>query len=247
MEQKNTTTPFPSWDELNQLFNGSLSETESLELIERIQTNSSEDESEIGIKNWLEKNNYQLHLLKQWVNSSQKQIKQSPSPRIPLLLKAAATIAILLTTTYFLYQFVSIRKGNWENYYTHDPGFPILMGKSSQGSLWMEIYRSGNAANALTEIHTAQVNNPINDTLLYYEAVVLFENNNAQASLIRLQKIDGAKSNYNEDIEFLRAFCYWQLDDLLKAKKLFEQIAQQKIGKHSLKAQEILTSEFSKH
>jgi hypothetical protein len=228
MEQNNTHTTFPSWDELNQLFNGSLSEIDALQLLERIRSTTPEGEAAIGLKKWLEKNDYELPKLKQWVARSQNHLPSSTSARQPLPLKVAASIAILLATSYFAYQFLITNKAPWNNYYAMDSESPTLMGKSSQKSLWIELYCSGNSKETLSKIHFAQAEESTNDTLLFYKAIVLFENNAAKDALLELQKINYSQSHLRTEINYLSAFCYLQLKDKAMAKLLFERIVKEK-------------------
>ena len=245
MNKNFSDNTFPTWEEIGCLLRDTLGEPEKTLLVERIRRYEPEDDSGKGLKRWLENNNYDLQRAALWLSSVERRIqpKQRNSSRSLVRYAAAAVLLAAIITGIFL-----IKPGTpaWQQYYIHDPGFPVFMNTRQVHDEWMQEYREGNFQQALIKQAPLAQNAPHNDTLAYYRAVMLFELDSTEEAISQLASaaIDSS-SGYYYSAQLLRGFCLWRLGKLHKAREAFRQVASSPEKMHAATAHSILSKELS--
>ena len=146
-------------------------------------------------------------------------------------------IAALLIIGFFIYN----NDNNWRAKYDFkDAGLAVTLGvEKNELNPAMNAYKLGEFEKAESILNKLLAQNPKNDTLIYYKAVVLKEMKQYQAAIDFFEKID-APSEFKKKASFQLALSYWFLGNRAKASTLFESIASSTNHPFNKEATEIL-------
>ena len=211
---------FPEWSEIHRLIQNK--SIDGFDILNRIRQNTPHDEAGKGIKAYLEKYDYSIEAVRKYSLRSHKRIQahsQKNQLRRIYLPAAAVIIGIAALTTWFITNQGPSK--NWEDYYQREAGFPVLMGKLSRDDEWMQSFRNREFALSETIIRKQISTVGINDTLCYYLAICLFEQDKTEDALEMLNN----KCNSNDKTEILKGFIFWKLGDRLLASSTFTKIS----------------------
>jgi hypothetical protein len=234
---------FPDKELLQKFLNDELDTRELALVLSRIKQNEPSDEFSAGVKSYLEAHEYEYKSIIEWNTGAMQRAKQKLAPaknkQFSIWSKIAA-ILILSLSVYWIYQRNFTDSDTWKKYYSTDPGLPVFMAAGNPDS-WMQTYRAGQYAQTLEAINKNLENKPLNDTLLYYKLVCLFETDQLmpQASFTL-----PASSYYLENSKLLFAYSFWKNGDEKAAYLRFKELAESPIenvranSKKALKALE---------
>jgi hypothetical protein len=193
-----------------EIINSLLNNVDVAAVMDYIKTNQFTDSDINNLKNFLEKNNYNLEALYVFINP-------------PVLLKAKKQVfnnwllfkisAVIIFLGFAVFLFLSKSAKNKKNYFVDDEGFSVYMSSEAVNKLalynGMSYYRIGEYENAVSQFKTI----PSNDTANYYLGISFLKLNKPDSALIDLKKIDKNSKYYN------RANYYLALSYLLTNKK----------------------------
>lgn len=134
----------------------------------------------------------------------------------------AASIILIIGLT-FAFQYHS--NPHVSDFDFSDAGLPVHLDieDSSNYNEFTNLYKLGNYINAEDKIDILMEDYSTNDTLLYYKACILKEQNKYTEALDFYQGIDSS-SEYFEKANYQSAMCYWYLDDTQKLKNSLTKI-----------------------
>jgi hypothetical protein len=104
-----------------------------------------------------------------------------------------------------------------------DPGLPNYMGASASVDLSDALFHRKKKAYDLAkkDIEKVLMIHPNNDTVLYYQAVILFEHEETERALKRFRLISKSKSTFADRANYFIAIQAVQDNQLKKAKRIF--------------------------
>jgi tetratricopeptide (TPR) repeat protein len=174
---------------------------------------------------------------------SMESIGSSFNPKyfIPLYKKilVAASIAVLLTTTYFLFIKENI---NYKRFEEKEPGLPVLMNSNGKSSLdkAMTLYKTGDYSASKEIIETLLISNSSNDTLIYFSGVLNYELEEYSEAIESFKAVAGSKSVFSEKAEYRLALSFLRISQKNNAKELLEEITQEPAHLYKKQAEELL-------
>ncbi len=234
-----TLKDFPEKDELHKFLNEELDMSEVELLLSRIKQNEPYDDFSAGVKEYLENHQYNYKSIIEWSSGAKKRANQklirTKNEQYSYWAKIAA-ILILSLSVYWIYQRNFNESDTWKKYYSTDPGFPVYMSGGSSDQ-WMQTYRAAQYAQTLEAIDKKLETNPLNDTLLYYKLVCLFETDLLipEASYVFPKNL-----YYLENSKLLIAYSYWRKGNDKAAYLRFNQLSNSPVEPVSENSKKVL-------
>jgi tetratricopeptide (TPR) repeat protein len=228
---------------LNELIADLKSDEKRLKAINTLKILDSEDEALLGLKWFMEKHNYDVSKLDQFLSNSQgnpiPSIPEIPAKKSFLWLKMAASFVVIISISSLAYYF-----GTNDNYYQryafYEPGLPVVLSSNSTKEMddWMTEYKSGNY-NSAKEMgkHLLQYQKD-NDTIFYFLGRIHCELGNYSEGLALFEKVSNSSLFY-ERAYFLSALCLLETNRTLGFDRL-ESIMKNKVNPYSEEAKKIL-------
>jgi hypothetical protein len=238
-KKNNPDAGFPTSEQLKEFLARETNATEKTKFIERIRNNEPVDLAGEGLQKYLQKNDYNLESLGEWIHHfkpSSGKIRSIHNTNS--YFKAAAAILILGIAIG-----VVLKNQNeatkWKQYYVTDPGLPIEMGSKpiQEISAWIYQYRTENYESALNQLK----NLVSNDTIHFYRASCYFELGETGECITELGAM---RSTLQGRSVLLKAFCYWRMGDEKMAKLTFRELCFSENSIASRTACFILTDAF---
>jgi tetratricopeptide (TPR) repeat protein len=126
------------------------------------------------------------------------------------------------------------------NYDFQDAGLAVTL-SVNQNNLAeaMNAYKQADFVLAEQLLDIELIENPKNDTLLYYKAVVFKKQEKYEPALLAFNKIT-MKSEFTQKVEFQKGMCYWYLGNNKEAKTIFTNIVANKTHAFKDKAEKAL-------
>lgn len=173
--------------------------------LDYIKSTDFEEDDLIGLKLFLESNNYDIIALKKFVTPEPLVIKVKKGNAINHLLKMAAMLILLITVGYFI-KISSSKNSGLEAYMIEDAGFKVWM--SANGSHvdllnGMNYYRNKNYDEALSYFSKL----PKSDTAIYYSGISLIKLNQLNEAEVFLINVSDESVYKNKSIYYL-SVCY---------------------------------------
>ncbi len=173
--------------------------------LDYIKSTDFEEDDLIGLKLFLENNNYEVDALKNFVNPKPLVIKVKKGNAINNLLKMAAMLILLITVGYFI-KISNSKNSGLETYMIEDAGFKVWMSAScSHVDLinGMNYYRNKNYDKALSYFSKL----PKSDTTNYYTGISLMKLNKLNEAEVFLINVSDESVYKNKSMYYL-SVCY---------------------------------------
>jgi len=171
-----------------------------------IKNNQFEEEELAGLKLFLENNNYNIQLLKQFIEPPALNPQTKKQKHLVTYYKIAAGIVLVISLG-FLVKFTFADKSTAiSNYWIEDPGFKVWMGPTDKSMLLqngMSYYRAENYKLALEQF----VKIIQNDTALFYSGICFIKQNQLDSAESYFKQLLPT-SVYKNKANFYLALCY---------------------------------------
>ena len=199
----------------------------------------------LGIKDFLEANDYDHEKLKAFISKSEKNFdaileKSNQQPSCNTWLKVAAVVIPLIGLAGFLL----LNKpdtGLYANYYEKEVGLPVFMGTEQDKGFndAMNAYKDNAFEEALTGFGGLLNGQPDNDTLNYFIACTNMEIGDFEQAIEYFETVNES-SAFKEKSEYRTALCLLKLEQLPKAKEVLIVITRTKNHRYHDNAVELL-------
>jgi len=173
--------------------------------LDYIKSTDFEEDDLIGLKLFLENNNYEVDALKIFVTPKPLVIKVKKGNAVNYVLKMAAMLILLITVGYFI-KISSSNNSVLETYMIEDAGFKVWMSaNSSHVDLinGMNYYRNKNYDKALSYFSKL----PKSDTTNYYSGISLMKLNKLNEAEVFLINVSDESVYKNKSMYYL-SVCY---------------------------------------
>jgi hypothetical protein len=134
------------------------------------------------------------------------------------LMRYAAVLLVLITCTIFGFLYFKTEKLELTSVYK-DPGIPTYMGTSSENKLEtvMFYFRRNEFNNAHTLIQPLYKQNPTNDTLVYYAALINHLNQEEKTAAKLFKSLTSKENAFTAKSTYFLAMCYLNQEEYEKA------------------------------
>ncbi|HMP98266.1 MAG TPA: hypothetical protein PKC24_00705 [Cyclobacteriaceae bacterium] len=153
----------------------------------------------------------------------QYDIRLSTKQRFSMNWKIAASVVFLVLAGIFsLNVLFKPKPGDFDFY---EPGIPNQMGITSniQFNNAMNEFKLKNYSSANKEFNRLLINNPENDTLLYYSGLCDYRNKNLIPAIEKWENIKPTSKFYDKAL-FRLALAFWEKEDEVRARLLLEEV-----------------------
>jgi tetratricopeptide (TPR) repeat protein len=125
------------------------------------------------------------------------------------LMRYAAVLLVLITCTLFGFLYFKTEKLELTSVYK-DPGIPTYMGTSSENKLEtvMFYFRKNEFNNAHTLIQPLYKQNPTNDTIVYYTALINHLNKEEKTAVKLFESLTSKENAFTAKSTYFLAMCY---------------------------------------
>jgi TolA-binding protein len=190
--------------------------------LDYIKTNHFEDVEMEGLKLFLENNNYDIQLLKNFIEPPLQNLQTKKQTPFGNYYKIAAGIVLVISLGFLVKLSVRNKTSAITNYWIEDAGFKVWMGDSDKSmalNSGMSYYRAEDYKLALEQF----VKITQNDTALYYSGI----------SFIKLNELDSAEkvlkqllpeSAYKNKSNFYLSLCYLSNNKTSEGLKILDNI-----------------------
>ncbi|HRH65475.1 MAG TPA: hypothetical protein PLU53_04200 [Bacteroidia bacterium] len=141
---------------------------------------------------------------------------------------AAGLVLVLLASSLTAYYAYFSPRAVFTENYIQDPGLPVLMGSDENLKVGqaMNFYKTGDLQSSFRLLNQLYVENPGNDTLQYYNGVLLLSLDKPADAIRYFQAcLSNASSNFHADAEYRLATAYFLDGQKALAKNIFTAIA----------------------
>jgi hypothetical protein len=171
----------------NEIIHALLNNKDEAYFLNYIKSNDFNEDELAGLKLFLENNNYNTALLKDFLNPPDFNTTLKPLNVYTVYYKIAASIILLITVGVFtkLYFF---NQQTLQNYWVQDTGFKVLMGNENKRTSianGMSFYKAQQFKEAITEFSF----NHYNDTAIYYSGICFIKMNELDSAEKYLQNV----------------------------------------------------------
>jgi hypothetical protein len=148
-----------------------------------------------------------------------------PEPKqanhFPKLMRYAAVLIVLISCSVLSFLYLKTEKLELTTIYK-DPGIPTYMGSSSENKLEtvMFYFRRNELNNANTLIQPLYKQNPTNDTIVYYTALIKYLNQEEKTATKLFLNLSSKDNAFTAKSSYFLAMCY--LNDAKHQKALIE-------------------------
>lgn len=174
--------------------------------VDYIKNNQFDDDALAGLKLFLENNDYDLQLLKQFTEPPLLDFKTKKQTPLNTYYKIAAGIVLIISLGLLVKFSVSNKASDITQYWIEDAGFKVLMGPTDKSMMLqngMSYYKSENYEAAINKFLTVSVN----DTAQYYAGICYIKINQLDSATHYLKALSNL-SVYKNKSYFYLALCY---------------------------------------
>ncbi len=171
-----------------------------------IKNNQFDDEALAGLKLFLESNNFNIQLLKQFTEPSLLDFKTKKQTNLGAYYKVAAGIIFIISLGFLIKFSFNSKSETIANYWVEDEGFKVWMGdnnKSMALNNGMSFYKSEQYEAAKNKFLTISEN----DTAQYYASICYIKINKLDSATHYLKALS-TLSVYKNKSYFYTALCY---------------------------------------
>lgn len=147
-------------------------------------------------------------------------LKEAPKKanHFPKLMRYAAVLIVLITCSILSLLYFKTEKLELTSVYK-DPGIPTYMGTSSENKLEtvMFYFRKNEFNNAHTLIQPLYKQNPTNDTIVYYAALINHLNQKENAAAKLFKSLTSKENAFTAKSTYFLAMCYLNQEEYEKA------------------------------
>jgi tetratricopeptide (TPR) repeat protein len=153
----------------------------------------------------------------------------------------AASLALVLVTSFGIYMYINNSKAKFEKYDVYEVGIPNTMSTSGDlaFSVAMNHFKSSQYLEALKSFDGL----PQSDTVLYYSGVSAYRIGYFNKAMKYFQTIEEG-SEYFTKANYRLGLTYWKENQIDLAIPVLMKVTQDTTSEYSINAQEILTKEF---
>jgi hypothetical protein len=170
----------------------------------------------------LQKLRTQIELNKKHILFPLKEVKKQPF-YISKIIRYAAVFVVLISIGILSFLYFETEKIELSEIYK-DPGMPTYMSNCSENELEtvMFYFRKNKFNKANTFIQPLYLQNPSNDTIVYYCALIEHLNQNNQKAINLFQKLTFKENIFFEKAHYFLAICYLEQEKFSEALQEFE-------------------------
>ncbi|SHI42363.1 Tetratricopeptide repeat-containing protein [Hymenobacter daecheongensis DSM 21074] len=133
---------------------------------------------------------------------------------------------------------------DWARYYVPDPGLPESAGLSSHRPLLaeaMQQYRAGHFPAALHALRRVPTDNLGQDTVLYYNGIILLRQNQPVAARSYLKRVSQMpQSNLTSKARYHLGMAYWMANQATEARAALREVASDSLNPYRKPARRVL-------
>jgi TolA-binding protein len=204
------------------------SEHRKKELLEKLKHLKTKDDALIGLRMFLENNDWNYDEFKGAIKQTTLRIKQNKDNKnkiiAPKIFRYAAILVLLTGIISFSYYFKS--RKTIDDFYLKDPGLPNLM-SSSYKDKWnksMKLFKAEKFKEMLSELHRLEIEEN-NDTLYYYKALSHYNMKNFEKAKYNFLALENKEESvFYYDAEFRLGFSLYKANKIEDSKRQFLKI-----------------------
>jgi hypothetical protein len=173
--------------------------------LDYIKSNNFDDDELLGLKLFLENNDYDIDALKTFISIEPLKMNSKKTNSVYKLYKIAAIFLLVMGFGYFI-KWKTFKNHNIENYMVEDAGFKVWMGAANNPIdliNGMSYYKNKNYTEALSYFSKTQNN----DTAFYYSGISCMYINKLSDAESFLSKVSTSSVYSNHAIYYL-SLCY---------------------------------------
>jgi tetratricopeptide (TPR) repeat protein len=185
--------------------------------LDYIKSNNFDDDELLGLKLFLENNDYDIDALKTFISIEPLKMNSKKTNSVYKLYKIAASFLLIIGIGYFI-KLSTSKHQNMENFMIEDAGFKVWMGAASNNIdiiNGMSYYKNKDYTEALS--YFSKIQN--NDTAFYYSGISNIQLNNLNEAEIFLSKIPST-SVYSNRATYYISLCYLYNNQIEKGLQL---------------------------
>jgi tetratricopeptide (TPR) repeat protein len=228
---------------LNELITDLRNDEKRLKAINTLKELESNDDALLGLKWFMEKHNYDVSKLEQFLSNSQgnpiPSIPETPVKKSFPWLKIAAAFLVIISFSYLAYYF-----GANTNYYQrnafYESGLPVVLSSNNKKEMddWMTEFKSENYERAKEMGEVLLKSKKDNDTIFYFLGRIYCELGDYSEGQKLFEKVSNSSSFYDKSY-FLSALCLLETNRTVGFDRL-ESIMKNKVNPYSEEANKIL-------
>ncbi len=187
----------------NEVLDGILNQ--QVYFLEYIKSNNFDEDDLMGLKLFLENNDYDIDALKKFISIEPLKINSKRINSIYKIYKIAAIFLLIMGVGYFI-KLSTCKHQNMENYMIEDAGFKVWMNAASINVdiiNGMSYYKNKNYSEALSNFSKTQNN----DTAFYYSGISCMQLNQLNEAETFLSKVPSTSVYYNRATYYI-SLCY---------------------------------------
>lgn len=220
---------------------------ERMRILEILKKTNPIDDSLLGAKMLLEKNNWDYEVLKYTFSKTEERIEtiaratKKTNHSINYLKYAAVLLPIGFILGYFIH-FTLTHNQSIDQFYSKEEGLPHYMGtENANFENLMVLYRDNKMKAAFGVSEEILIKKPQNDTAIYFNAVIGYELKNFKVAKEGYTKITQKKeSAFYYDAVYRLGFTLKKLNEEKAAYQQFSTISKDQNNPYNQKAKEIL-------
>lgn len=232
---------------MDEILNAISSESLRVGVVERLKKSTPVEDEIIGVKLFLENNNYDFNKLASFLHSAELNIdkittqKNSKQPSYNWLKVAAILVPLIGVSFYFLMNNGNKYDNLYSNYYEKELGLPVTL-SDENNKLFnesMNLFRDEDYTSSLQGFQKLLMEKPTNDTLHYFIGVCLLENGETKAAINEFS-YNFEQSFFKEKSEYRLALAYLKTKEKKKLKAQLSIILQNKNHRYYQQANALL-------
>lgn len=249
---KNNNQNINSVEDLISVLQSFDNKTDRDSFVDHVKKTKADNDALIGTILFLEDHDWDFSILAGAFSSLDqkilKTIQGEKEKRIfPPFLKYAAGIFIILgLASILLLQLTS--NSPIDQFYPEEPGLPNFLNANSPLNKWQEVmsaYYIGDFKQAHEKLQQIKINEPQNDTVLYYDGVISYQLNEYQSAVLSFMALANRNASvFFYDASFRLGFSLFKNHQLSEAQNQFKMIAAETDHPYTKESAEILSELF---
>lgn len=232
---------------MEEILNAISNESLRVDVVERLKKSTPVDDGIIGVKLFLEDNNYDFNRLASFLHSAKLNIDKitnqnnSKKPYYNWLKVAAVLVPLIGISSYFLMNKENKFDNLYSNYYEKELGLPVTL-SDENNKLFnesMNLFRDEDYTSSLNGFQKLLIEKSTNDTLHYFIGVCLLENGEIKAAINEFN-YNYEHSFFKEKSEYRLVLSYLKTKEKKKLKQQLTIILQNKNHRYYQQANALL-------